>query len=666
MRYVAVAVSFVALLATPGWAQQNDPAPPSTASPTPEQIIARERVRSDVESILAELNAPAGSAPGLFQSANARLVALGPDVVPFMVAELEFPTANTFHVATWVLGTLGGPEAVEALHRAVQRSESYGGKFGAGQKAYAILGLALAGERNALRLTEDGAWAGGYAMLEETSLVELVALLTAPDSVPILLEWLELDAADEANGARLKYTLRALGRIADPAAVERLLPHLRREPWELRREAAAALGALGALPAADALWAALDDPNPDVAYTAAKALEALSPPSKVPEIRARLDTESSSVLRRSLYRTLASAGGPAQIETLGKHWGRDDPLDRLQLVRAVAGLEDPKGLDVLRTALDDSQSSIALAASQGLAALGTSEARKALLAQIAKPAWDSASSAIPALVALEEPKAAAVIADRLLLTELAAPVTDPLRRDEIERLGDALVALSHTAALPAIREAATKQTDPVIVAELEGLSRRLSAIEERGKDTRKWSEALRSGDPELRLLAVDRLGRFGGGAAVPDLSAAFEEADESERLAILDALGRIGSPKALALLERVLVSEEFDTYAARKIRSTAGWSARRIGGKQAVDVLRRSVHRREGLDMDVLVYLAVLEGSDAAPDLERYHVSRLRDLWWQRGQEQERTQAMLHALAQGRTLAFLDRPPSEIHLGRWD
>jgi HEAT repeat protein len=633
---------------------------------TPAQLTARERIRPEVESIVAELNAPTGSPPGLLQKATSRLVALGPDVVPFMVAELDYPTAYTFHVAACVLGTLGGPEAVQALHKAVERSEGYPTKFGEGQKAYAITGLALAGERDALRLVEDGRWAGSFALLEDTSLVELVGLLTAPDSVPILLEWLALDPADEGNVKRLKYAMRALGRIADPAAAERIVPLLESESWEVRREAVTALGALGSFATADVLLAALDDPSPEVAYEAAKALEASIPPSKVPAIQARLTTEQNSVQRQLLYRALAAAGGASQIPALAKNWGRDDPLDRLQIVRSVAALEDPGGFDLLRNALDDPHGTVILTASEGLAALDTSEARKALLAQLAKPNWNAASHAVPALVALDEAKAGPVIAHQLLEVELAAPITDPLRSDDIAALGDALVALSYTQALPALLEATPKQTNPAIVTELDRLARRLTAIDARGNDVAAWSEALGSSDVEMRLLAVDRLGRAGGSAAIAALSAAFEGAAEAERLAILDALGKTGSPKALPLLERLLMDPEFDTYPTRRLRSTAAWAARRIGGKQAVDLLRRSVQRREGLDMDVLVYLAVLEGKDATSDLERYRISRLRDLWGQRGLEQARINVMLHALAQGHTLAFLDKPPSAIHLGQWE
>jgi hypothetical protein len=113
------------------------------------------------------------------------------------------------------------------------------------------------------------------------------------------------------------------------------------------------------------------------------------------------------------------------------------------------------------------------------------------------------------------------------------------------------------------------------------------------------------------------------------------------------------------------MDEAYDAYDLRQLRSTAAWAARRIGGKKSVDLLRRSVKRREGDDMNVLVYLAILDGKNALPELTAYRFARVRDLEWQRGKEQERIDWMRRELSAGRSLSSLDLPPEEIELGRW-
>jgi hypothetical protein len=69
--------------------------------------------------------------------------------------------------------------------------------------------------------------------------------------------------------------------------------------------------------------------------------------------------------------------------------------------------------------------------------------------------------------------------------------------------------------------------------------------------------------------------------------------------------------------------------------------------------------------MNVLIYLAVLDGNNALPELTAYRFTRLRDLEWQRAREQERIDWMRRELSAGRPLSSLDLPPEEIELGHW-
>jgi len=139
-----------------------------------------------------------------------------------------------------------------------------------------------------------------------------------------------------------------------------------------------------------------------------------------------------------------------------------------------------------------------------------------------------------------------------------------------------------------------------------------------------------------------------------------------EGIEILQALRRIGSPETIPFLEEILMAPAFDAYEVRQWRSMAAWAALEIGGEQMSSTLRRSAERREGRDVDVLVYLAVLAGADALPTIRKYLIPRLGYLEWERGLEHERLGWIIRQLSEGDSIASLDRPPIEIALGRWD
>jgi hypothetical protein len=274
-------------------------------------------------------------------------------------------------------------------------------------------------------------------------------------------------------------------------------------------------------------------------------------------------------------------------------------------------------------------------------------------------------SAVEELTALREGRAAPRIADRLLRGELVQAVTQLSHRDDIRFLGEALVTLRYTEPIADLKKAIKGQTDPLIVDYLRGLVTRLTAIDQRGDDVEKWIELLSSPDEALRLLAIDRLSDLGGKPAVGTLARFFETAARPEQVETLEALARIGSSAALPLVEKILMGEAFEDRDSRPLRDAAAWAARRIGGHPSIDLLRRSVIRRHGLDEKALIYLAVRDGNNALPELSAYRVSRLRDLQWMRGLEQERIDWIRRALSAGRSISALDRPPEEIELGRW-
>ena len=617
-------------------------------------FIAREKIRAEVESILAALNRPGSrhEDPRIFYNATARLAALGPSIVDFIAAELDQPSPATFNIAAYALGLVGTPEAAATLKKAIARADDEPGSFNSAQKVWAIYGLAVLGDPQAVALLESGSNRCGYGeFMSELSLLETVAILTAPDSVPILVERLAayLEAEDSIRPARK--VLDALALVATPAVRERVVPLLEHEDWQIRRSAIHVLAGLQD-PAADAdrLIAALADPEERVARTAAEAIVSVQPASHVKQILAVLENEQRVNVRIFLYAALASMLEGEAIAPLGTHWGHPVYLDRLRIVDAVGEIGDPKGLNLLRVALRDPDLAVVIRAMNSLTRIDTPGARDALLAQLRDQRWPVANAAIGALVKLDETRAAPRLADRLLSGELGNAPADYTHRDHIRALGDALVSLRYTAPIGDLRKAAAVQTDPEILKYLATLDKLLSETERRGEDVGKWIEASASADPEVRRLAYRRLGAIGTSQAARALASRFDEAPHDERLDLLRALASARSPEAAPLLSRLLLDPEFDAHEQRHIRSMAAWAARNVGGDPMIDVLRRSAERREGRDFNVLVCLALLAGDRALPTLTTYRGPRLRYFEWDRGVERKDLDMIIAQLRTGRSI----------------
>jgi HEAT repeat protein len=656
----------LALAALPALA----PAFTQAASPGEQALVERERARAEIESIVADLYRPAP--PGTenrFHEASARLIAIGEPAVPFMVSEVDEPSAATFNIAAYVLGSIGTPEARDALRKAVARAESDGGKFGAARKIWAIYGLALAGDEEAVRLLDQGLWVGPNELMDRVGLVELAAVLTAPRSVPILLEELQRYRDDETNQPRLIYALRALRLIADPATFEPVASFLGHERWQLRLEATRALAELDDPRVVDRLFATLDDPQVDVREAAAKGLASLKPFDRTRDVLARLETEKATAVRIPLYHLLGESGDEHVLEAFRSHWGRPDYLDRAAILHGVADIGSRKGLDLLVKGLHDADGSVALVAIDGLTRLGGSEARDALLSALRSPSRGLVDTAIGSLAQLGDSQAAPRIARFLFEGYLAQPVTDPQRITTIRAASEAFVKLHYTAALPGLRKAAQAQLDAGVQSQiafyLQGVVRQLTDIERFGNRAKKWVEALASDDEPVLHVAITRLTEIGGPVAAEGLIAAFPGADTDDRFEILRAIATLRSRKAVPLIERLLLDPEYDARKLRHLRAMAAWAARRIGGPEMADLLGRSVERRQGLDIGVLTYLAQLRGREAVPVLQRYRVSRLRDIRFDRGYEVDRIDWLIRELRAGRSIASLDRPPDEIALGEW-
>ncbi|MDX1390715.1 MAG: hypothetical protein R3344_16110, partial [Acidobacteriota bacterium] len=206
------------------------PAQESPSGEDTDEFIAREAVRGRVETTLAKLTDPRAHRedPRLFFTVSEELIDVGPPVVDYLLAELDQPSATSFHIAAYVLGHVGTPEAAEGLRRAIDRADSEPGKFASAQKEWAVYALAILGDPEAVGLAESGQHlVGGRPFMDELRLIEAVAVLTAPESLEVLLEKLKTYGEQENTDDRIEVVLRGISRVAEPTARAAVLPFLR-------------------------------------------------------------------------------------------------------------------------------------------------------------------------------------------------------------------------------------------------------------------------------------------------------------------------------------------------------------------------------------------------------------------------------------------------------
>lgn len=651
--------AFAALLplGAPGAAAQETPLP------TPQELVEREKVRPRVEALLGALTAPpkpGEERPSFHQVCNA-LIEVGPAVLPFMAAELDLPTEQSFHVAAYVSGRVGGPAAIESLRKAIAVADAEEGPFAEAKKQWAVFGLALAGSTDAIDLALTGkhrvAWPEFY---EEMRLLEVIAGALGPPAVPVLLRRLDALASDEQGKGDRIFVLRALTRVADRGAVPSVQKLLSDPDARIRGEAVATLGKLGDPSVADRLLAALDDPDSGVRSQAALAILDLKPSAKTKEILARLETLADADLRGRLYETLAELRGDNTLEAFRSHWNRPDPYERALLLYAIGRLGDRKALPLLRLAVAEGDLNVVIQAIRAIVAVGGEGALDTLVALAGDPRQVVANVAVESIIDLRVKRGGPRIAGRLLAI-LAEDVLDFRMRDTVRLHAEALVAVRYTEPLDDLRTAAARQSDPEIRAAADAAVARLALLVANRDDVAKWAASTGNPDPSFRRLAFERLGEIGGKAAASALVAAFDKATGiDDQVEIVRAMGSVPSPEVSALLVRLLEDAAWDDESRAPVRAMAAWSARRLGGGAMIDALRRSAERRRGQDGATLVYLAQLGGEPTLPTLRAVRHERLARFDWARGHEQNQLDWLLREMAAGRSIRKLDVPPEKL------
>jgi HEAT repeat protein len=628
-------------------------------------LIREEQVRGAVEDALdlMALNSPDGGIKNdnLVRAVD-RVVAIGPEAIPYLIVELEQGHPDTFFFSVYALGRLGTEPAEVALREAASRADKLPGDWAALQKAWCCWALGLMGIPEAIDLVLGGKQPTGHTSIHGNfTVLESIAVQTAPESFSHLEKnWEEYDSEGDPRYSKRVILLKAIGHVPTAESRELLVRVLKEDHPILARQAAYGLGENDSAEATKALLDALDTPDVRVRRAVAMALAQTPLVGHLEKPVARLEVEDNPIVRGAIYRLIVSASGAQYTDLLLAQWGREDPVDRMQLVKVMPELDAAKGIPALRKALRDPASQVSTAAAIALADVGSPDAVKTLIHSVPSPFWTVASTCIDQLVRIHEPRAAGPIAKRLIEDELSIVVVDPRRRMQIEKLGDALVALGGTDRMDELREAASRQKDGFLVEYLERQVKRLQTLLDNGKKTKLWLEALGASDPDIRMLAYDYFGRHGNAKTARALVDMFGRVEPEEGLAIMRAVGHVDCEASRELIERVLTAPEFDVYERTALRDLAAWNARRIGGEAMRDLLERSVVRRDGRDTRPLVYFAVLTGADALPFLDRYRTQRMHYITWKRGDEMDKLDWVRRQLAHGRSIASVDRPPQEL------
>ncbi|HZN55907.1 MAG TPA: HEAT repeat domain-containing protein [Candidatus Polarisedimenticolaceae bacterium] len=636
----------------------------TTPPPTPEQLAARERVRPRVDAIWKELKTPADPSrerPRLFWETTDALIALGPDVVPFLASEVDLMDPQTFAFSAYALGRIGGADAEAALRKAVRSADARGGRFGQACKRFALFGLALIGTPDVFDLAQNGEEAQDVEMIVDLPLMVHMAILIGPAAIPVLEKQLDTYASDPTMAVKLQHTLRAIGRAGDASLLPKVLPLLSHASPGVRAQAADALSRIAPPATCEKIMPLLADTTQRQNYVVADAIGRWKPEPCYKAMLARLEVETNAEVRAQLYYAITGIAGEASLDVLRAYLQTSDFLDRTLVVDAIGRVGSKKGLNMLRVMLGDMSGNTSERALEAIAEIGGEGAIDTLLAATSDRRRLIAFSACRLLTELGVKKAAPRIASNLL-DLVREPVGDLSLRPAILDFSNALVALGYTDPLDDVKKAAEVQSDPEIRESLASCARRLELLKRNGEDVAAWTAASTGPQEETRRLAERRLAQIGSPAAVAALEARTARPDlpASERAQILHEIGEARAAGAAAIVERHLAEPAFDAAEMHDARADAAWAARRIGGDRMAAALRASAVRREGRDFATVIYLAVLEKAAALDTLRTLHARRLRYPEPRFGREEKQLDGILWDLAAGRAPTLYDVTPEAL------
>ena len=631
-----------------------------------EDLVAREEIRSAVETALENYLGASGRVRLDVAVEGIRsLMPYGEDVVPYLANELEQETYASFDFVAYALGLIQTPAAEVALREAIERAEATPGAAAMARKAWVCWALGLHGEIDALKLVNEGTHqAAKFPMHQQMTVIEAIAVQTAPEATGVLLQQLKTWGDTEDKRGDLRFVMRALRRLGDPASVPTLIEIIEQNEDQpaLRAQAADALRSVETPDSVAALVIALKDPIPGVRRAAAFALMWMDQPGDaVKQLLELLETEEDLRTREALYKVVAANVQPEQIPQFLAQWNRPDPEDRRLFVIALPRLKSEETISILSDAADDPSDVVARLAVSPLAKSGGKAAvdrLKELLASSTR--WNIVREIAKAASTNRMKELAPGLTQRLVGASRLDPATTRGLIPACDRLGQALIDLRHTAALAKLRRAREPVTDPEMVELFDEVIGALELLRANGKDVAKWVPLLRDADSDRSRLARSRLAELGGESSTAALLEAYDELEILARLDTLLILQEMDSPAVRALLRRLLLEPESYEVEREGERKTAAWVARSFGDEEMLDLLIEATRLREGRDVEHLIYVAAMAQEKALPLLGEYRLSRMHYLGLSRGYEQEVLDWIMRRLKAGLSIERYDQPPSRL------
>ena len=630
-----------------------------------EDLVAREEIRSAVETALENYLHAAGRVRLDVAVEGIRsLMPYGEAVVPYLANELEQETYASFDFVAYALGLIQNPASEAALREAIERAEATPGAAAMARKAWVCWALGLHGEIDALKLVNEGTHqAAKFPMHQQMTVIEAIAVQTAPEAAGVLLQQLQSWGDTEEKRGDLRFVVRALRRLGDPTSAPTLIEIVEQNEDQpaLRAQAADALRSVETADSVAALVTALKDPIPGVRRAAAFALMWMDRPRDVKKLLELLTTEEDIRTREALYKIAAAHVQPEQIPQFLTQWSRPDPEDRRLFIIALPLLKSEEKIPILIDAVGDPSDAVAMLAIGPLAASGGKAAMDRLQELlVSAERWNIVREIAKAASADGLEELAPGITRRLVDGSRLPVATTRGLMSASDKLAQALIDLRHTAGLAKLRRARKALTNPEMVEVFDDVIEALELIRANGKDVAKWVPLLSDANPDHSRLARSLLAELGGEQATAALLKAYDEVDVLARLDILLILEEMDSPAVRGLLRRLLLEPESYEVEREGERKTAAWVARSFDDEEMLDLLIDAVRLREGRDIENLIYVAAIAQKKALPLLREYRLSRLHYLGLSRGYEQEVLDWIIRRLDAGLSIERYDQPPTRL------
>ena len=460
-----------------------------TPPPTPSQLAVMERVRPLVDAIWEDVRSETGGEghPRYFWEVTDKLIAIGPDAVPFLTSELDLMDSETFHFCAYALGRLGGPAAEAALRKAIRIADAGGGRFGQQCKRYALYGLGLLGKPDVVELMlNGGAYRYGLEMIPDFPIVAQLAMMIGPPAAPLLEKQLDAFRSDPKAVTKLEDTLLALGYAGDASVVPKVEPFLTSTFPKIRVQAADTIARLGEPRLCEEVLPLLAATDQRERSLVADVFERWKPAPCYKAMVGRLEVEGDVPVRRALYSAIVAMGGESALEVLRLYVGSGDRFDRGLVADAIGEIGSKKGLNILRPLLAHEDSDTVVRAMGAIAAIGGEGAIDTLLAATTDRRVSKATSAAEILTRMGVKRVAPRIAADLL-SLVREPVGNPALGTAILGLSEALVTLGYTEPLEDLKAAAAVQSDTKIVEMLNSCVHRLQLLAKNGDDVAAWA-----------------------------------------------------------------------------------------------------------------------------------------------------------------------------------